>query len=73
MSLREYFHGPMASGGGLTDLILRFLGFVFGVVPLEKNVLAVLNNSAGKDQKKKVELSSQRFAIGVFCPASGRV
>jgi hypothetical protein len=49
------------------------LGFVFGVVPLEKNVLAVLNNSAGKDQKKKVELSSQRFAIGVFCPASGRV
>ena len=42
-------------------------------VPLEKNVLAVLNNSAGKDQKKKVELSSQRFAIGVFCPASGRV
>ena len=48
-------------------------GVVFGVVPLEKNVLAVINNSAGKDQKKKVELSSQRFAIGVFCPASGRV
>jgi hypothetical protein len=42
------------------------LGFVFGVFPLEKNVLAVLNNSAGKDQKKKVELSSQRLAKGVF-------
>jgi hypothetical protein len=27
---------------------------------------AVLNNSSGKDQKKKVELSSQRLAKGVF-------
>ena len=43
-------------------------------VPLDKKMCyAVLNNSNGKDQKKKVELSSQRFAIGVFCPASGRV
>ncbi len=43
-------------------------------VPFRKKICcAVLNNSAGKDQKKKVELSSQRFVIGVFCPASGRV